>query len=255
MISLSGDAHRWRISGDPNIFQRIACPSLLCQWGIVSMALLRSRASWTRFNKVEIPRWCSGKESACQCRKGKRCRFNLWVRKIPWSRKWQPTSVFLPGKSHGQRSLGGRLQSMGFQRVGHDRVCMCAKYHKLGTLKQQNFFSVTFWRSEVWNQWAGLCSFWNLQGRRFPWLFQLLVLPTVLGHPWIQMHHSNLCLCHLMAFSPPVCVYMGMCVCVCMGVCVCVCDYMAFPVWISLCLSFEDTSHVTLRTHPNPVCP
>ena len=28
-----------------------------------------------------------------------------WVRKIPWSRKWQPTPVFLPGKSHGQRSL------------------------------------------------------------------------------------------------------------------------------------------------------
>ena len=30
-----------------------------------------------------------------------------WVRKIPWSRKWQPTPVFLPGKSHGQRSLEG----------------------------------------------------------------------------------------------------------------------------------------------------
>ena len=30
-----------------------------------------------------------------------------WVRKIPWRRKWQPTSVFLPGKSHGQRSLAG----------------------------------------------------------------------------------------------------------------------------------------------------
>ena len=28
-----------------------------------------------------------------------------WVRKIPWERKWQPTPVFLPGKSHGQRSL------------------------------------------------------------------------------------------------------------------------------------------------------
>ena len=28
-----------------------------------------------------------------------------WVGKIPWSRKWQPTLVFLPGKSHGQRSL------------------------------------------------------------------------------------------------------------------------------------------------------
>ena len=29
-----------------------------------------------------------------------------WVRKMPWMRKWQPTSVFLPGESHGQRSLG-----------------------------------------------------------------------------------------------------------------------------------------------------
>ena len=33
--------------------------------------------------------------------------FNLWVRKIPWRRKWQPTPVFLPGKSNGQRSLAG----------------------------------------------------------------------------------------------------------------------------------------------------
>ena len=32
-------------------------------------------------------RWCSGKESTCQCKK---CGFNPWVRKIPWSRKWQP---------------------------------------------------------------------------------------------------------------------------------------------------------------------
>ena len=33
--------------------------------------------------------------------------FDPWVRKIPWSRKWQPTSVFLPGEFHGQRSLKG----------------------------------------------------------------------------------------------------------------------------------------------------
>ena len=30
---------------------------------------------------------------------------NAWVGKIPWRRKWQPTPVFLPGESHGQRSL------------------------------------------------------------------------------------------------------------------------------------------------------
>ena len=39
-----------------------------------------------------------------QCR---RHVFDLWVGKTPWRRKWQPTPVFLPGKSHGQRSLAG----------------------------------------------------------------------------------------------------------------------------------------------------
>ena len=49
-----------------------------------------------------LPRWLSGEESACQCR---RLRFDPEVGKIPWTRKWQPTPVFLPGKSHGQGSL------------------------------------------------------------------------------------------------------------------------------------------------------
>ena len=52
-----------------------------------------------------FPGGTSGKESACQCRRCQRFRFDPWIRKIPWSRKWQPTSVFLPGKSHAQRSL------------------------------------------------------------------------------------------------------------------------------------------------------
>ena len=34
-------------------------------------------------------------------------RFDPWARKIPWRRKWQPTPVFLPGESHGWRSLEG----------------------------------------------------------------------------------------------------------------------------------------------------
>ena len=46
---------------------------------------------------------CS-KESSCQC---KRYGFDPWVRKIPWRKKWQPPPVFLPGESHGQRSLEG----------------------------------------------------------------------------------------------------------------------------------------------------
>ena len=56
-----------------------------------------------------LPRWCSGKESTCQCR---RCRFNPWVGKIPWSRKWQPTpTLFLPGKFHDVAKSRRRLSN------------------------------------------------------------------------------------------------------------------------------------------------
>ena len=60
---------------------------------------------------TQLPRWCNGKESASQYREFKRCGLNAWVRIIPWSRKWQPTPVFLPGKLHGQRSLAGHKES------------------------------------------------------------------------------------------------------------------------------------------------
>ena len=57
--------------------------------------------------RLGFPGGASGKEPACQSRRLRRCGFNPWVRKIPWRRKWQPTPVFLPGESLGQRSLVG----------------------------------------------------------------------------------------------------------------------------------------------------
>ena len=65
-----------------------------------------------------LPWWLSGKESACQCR---RCRFDPWVGKISWRRKWESTQVFLPGKSYAQRSLVGYSPWV-CQRVRHDLV-------------------------------------------------------------------------------------------------------------------------------------
>ena len=49
----------------------------------------------------------NGKEPARQCqrRRCKRRKFDPWVEKIPWRKKWQPTPVFLPGEVHGQRRL------------------------------------------------------------------------------------------------------------------------------------------------------
>ena len=55
-------------------------------------------------------------KNCLQCR---RPGFNPWVRNISWRRAWQPTPVFLPGESHGQRSLVG-LPSMGSKRVRHN---------------------------------------------------------------------------------------------------------------------------------------
>ena len=66
----------------------------------------------------------TGKEPSCQCRRHKRCcRFDAWVGKTPWNRKWQPTSGFLPGKLHRQRSLvgtvHGRLSETMCDRLQH----------------------------------------------------------------------------------------------------------------------------------------
>ena len=63
-----------------------------------------------------LPWWLSGKVSACQSR---RRRFDPWVRKSPRRRQWQPIPIFLPGKSHGQRSQMG-YSPWGCKRVGYN---------------------------------------------------------------------------------------------------------------------------------------
>ena len=65
------------------------------------MVLKSSRAS------IGFPGGASGKELACHCRRCKRHRFDPRVKTIPWRRALQPTPIFLPGESHGQRSLVG----------------------------------------------------------------------------------------------------------------------------------------------------
>ena len=61
--------------------------------------------NWTEAGRRGILGGTSGKEPMCQSRRCKRYRFDLWVRKIPWRRTWQPTPVFFPRESHQQGSL------------------------------------------------------------------------------------------------------------------------------------------------------
>ena len=95
--------------------------------------------------RVILPRikkskwWLSGKDSSCRCR---RHGFNPWVRKVPWRRKWQPTPVFFPGKSHGQRSLVG-YSPWDHKRAGHDS----------GTKQQWGKFVVAEAGDSFWACW------------------------------------------------------------------------------------------------------
>ena len=79
-----------------------------------------------------------GKGPACKCRRGKRQGFNPWAGKILWRRKWQPTLIFLPGESHGQRSLED------YSPRGHNESDMteyahhvCKLRHHLDSLKHK----------------------------------------------------------------------------------------------------------------------
>ena len=74
----------------------------ICQLLGVRIPNVRSLLHYLGF-----PCGSNGKEAVCQCRRHKRCEFYPWIRKIFWGRAWQPTPVFLPGESHGQRSLAG----------------------------------------------------------------------------------------------------------------------------------------------------
>ena len=88
-----------------------------CNYFIAQVSIVIEAGSWqnchvpgSHFNSKRklrqkgLPRWHRGKESSWQCR---RCAFSPWVGKILWRKKWQPTPLFVPGKSHGQRNLEG----------------------------------------------------------------------------------------------------------------------------------------------------
>ena len=76
-------------------------------WGSLWAAVYGVAQSRTRLKRLSS----SSSSSSSSHRHRRRCdcshRFDPWVEKIPWKRKWQPTPVFLPGKSQGQRSLVG----------------------------------------------------------------------------------------------------------------------------------------------------
>ena len=91
-----------------------------------------------------FPGDASGKEPACQCRRRKRFGIAPQVGKIPWKRKWQSTPVFLPGASHGQRSLVG-CSPWGYEELDTTKVRQTCSRHSV----IYNFFCSTLWDSFI----------------------------------------------------------------------------------------------------------
>ena len=94
---------------------------------------------WER-ERETLPWWLSGKEPTYQCGGCQRCGFNPRVGKIPWRRAWQPTPVFLPRESHGQRSLVGysplsckELDTTEGLRIYTSSVCIHTSIHYIHT--------------------------------------------------------------------------------------------------------------------------
>ena len=89
--------HKGTLAAKPVIKKVTKCHLLPCILYCSSITSTRKREHNSR-----LPRWRSGKESACQHRRCRRPWFDPWLGKIPWRRKWQPTPVFLPGESRGR---------------------------------------------------------------------------------------------------------------------------------------------------------
>ena len=128
------------------------------------------------------PGGTSGKGPTCQRRRHKRRGFHPWVEKIPWRRAWQPVPVFLPGESHGLRSLAGyrhRVTRVGPNWNGlactHSQVsaiCLTPRvFSKLAIINLAYFLLGTF--------------------RLFPSFFSILDYTQAIMYVNIQMHSKD----------------------------------------------------------------
>ena len=110
----------------------------------ITLALLsfqkREAVCWNKKNSLmtimSFPNGSVGKESTCNA--GNRGDgFNSWVRKIPRRRKWQPMPVFLPGKSHRQRSgVGYSPKGCKELEMTDEQATIMNKQYCLGSAKQ-----------------------------------------------------------------------------------------------------------------------
>jgi len=125
-------------------------------------------------------------QNSCVCYVGWRIclpcgrpRFDPWVTKSPWSRKWQPTPVFLPGEFHvcviAEEKFNGKIQNE--NPYSAEQISISRKgYYLIWTLKgawssyQLYWESRHFWKEKSW-KWKN--TGWKLGLVRNEWWMSL----------------------------------------------------------------------------------
>ena len=149
-----------------------------------------------------LPLWLRRERICLQCR---RPRFDPWVGKIPWERKWQSTPVFLPGESHEQRNL----------------VCYSLWVHKeLDMTKLQfHFFFSEFPKSATIPLIFSWIIFYQLLIGHLDSIFIFSFF--ILAYPFEKPYQNCLCWNVIYLYSLE---WASTMICVCVCVCVCVCE-------------------------------
>ena len=119
-------------------------------WALLPLSLRTSQvAQWSRI--------------CLSCRRRRRCRFSPRVEKILWRRAWQPTAVFLPGESHGQRSLVAAVRGWAWMKhlstIAHlflNALGLCCRAGS--SLGARTSFSLQ-WLLLLWNRGSGCPGF------------------------------------------------------------------------------------------------
>ena len=135
---------------------------------------MADRKTWTRIDELlegHCRQWASLVAQQWRIRlQCKRPKFDHWIRNIPWRRAWQPTPVFLPGDSHGQRSLAGyspwgRKESDMTEATEHQHSADNSESYKVSPLHMHlqvaNFQRCAFHQHQAWVKLQlALCLLW-----------------------------------------------------------------------------------------------
>ena len=119
--------------------------------------------------------------------------FIVWEGRSPGEGKLQPTSVFLPGESHGQKSLAG-YSPWGCKRVGHDLATKQQQQSQREKIRQYFYGSRKIIFQAIWRQWDSVC--WSTRGNECLLFHTGLECSANTLQGIFPTHGSNLCLLH-----------------------------------------------------------